>query len=97
MSFVKSVDRCDELVVGGWWRREESDLLGQRGQHPTSHSPSWRPHAGGLREKREGGRESSSVTRRHASWIQQAEQRCQGCLSKRDLAGAASTGKAGRG
>lgn len=60
MSFVKSVDRRDELGVGGWWRREESDLLGHRGQHPTPHSPSWRPHAEGLREKREGGRESSS-------------------------------------
>lgn len=60
MSFVKSVDPCDELGVGGWWRREESDLLGQRVQHATPHSPSWRPHAGGLREKREGGRESCS-------------------------------------
>lgn len=82
VSFVKSVNCCDELGVEGCWRREESGLPWQRTAPHALQSQLESTCWGLKREEERGG--ALPVTRRHASWIQQAEPAAEGCLSRKD-------------
>lgn len=84
VSFVKSVNCCDELGL-----RAVGDVRSQisLGRETAPHALQSQLESTCWGLKREEGEGELSCHTRHMPWIQQAEQCCQGCLSRKDLAG----------